>query len=205
MDIVNVQKRDFSVKAPKLRRLGFVPGSIFGKSLEESIPIQIEKVTALKLDREKREGSRVTLKLVRTSFNVQVKEKSSHPVTGEILNINFQALTADEKVNSILHIEFINDERISGIVDKMIFEVAYSALPADMIDVVTVDMDGMQIGSVLHLKDIEELNTDKIELKMDPESIVVRVTDKVAASLPEDEEVAEEGEEPDAVAEESEE
>ncbi len=191
MDIVNVQKRDFSVKAPKLRRLGFVPGSIFGKHLEDSIPIQIEKVTANMLDREKREGSRVTLKLGKTSFNVQVKEKSSHPVTGEILNINFQALTADEKVNSILHIEFINDERISGIVDKMIFEVPYSALPADMIDFITVDMDRMQIGSVLHLKDIEELNTDKIELKMDPESIVVRVTDKAASSLPEEEEAGE--------------
>ncbi len=201
MDSMNVQKRDFSVKAPKLRRLGFIPGSIFGKSLKESIPIQIEKAAAQKMDREKREGSRLTLKLGKQSYNVQVKEKSSHPVTGEILNINFQALTADEKVNSILHIEFINDDRLSGIVDKMIFEVPYSALPADMIDTVTVDMEGMQIGTVLHLKDIEELNTDKIELKMDPESIVVRITDKLAVSLPEDEE-AEETAEPELVGEE---
>lgn len=33
MENIKVQKRDFTVKAKKLRRLGVVPGSVFGKSL----------------------------------------------------------------------------------------------------------------------------------------------------------------------------
>lgn len=40
MENIKVQKRDFTVKAKKLRRLGVVPGSVFGKSLTESISIQ---------------------------------------------------------------------------------------------------------------------------------------------------------------------
>ena len=30
MDMITVEKRDFAVKAKKLRRLGLVPGSVFG-------------------------------------------------------------------------------------------------------------------------------------------------------------------------------
>ena len=61
MENIKVQKRDFTVKAKKLRRLGVVPGSVFGKSLPESISIQMEEGIARRLVREKREGSKLPL------------------------------------------------------------------------------------------------------------------------------------------------
>ena len=51
METINVQKRDFNVKAKKMRRLGMVPGDVFGKSLPESISIQMEEAVARRLIR----------------------------------------------------------------------------------------------------------------------------------------------------------
>ena len=104
METINVQKRDFNLKAKKMRRLGLVPGDVFGSSLPESISIQMEEVVARKLIRLKREGSKVMMNIDGKTIPVQIKEKSLNPVNNEILHISFQALTEDEKVNSLIHI-----------------------------------------------------------------------------------------------------
>ena len=57
MDMITVEKRDFAVKAKKLRRLGLVPGSVFGGPLREALALQLEKADARRLVEQKREGS----------------------------------------------------------------------------------------------------------------------------------------------------
>lgn len=47
-----------------------------------------------------------------------------------------------------------------------------------MIDTITVDLDGITTGTVLMVKDIPELMNDKIELKVDSEEIVLRVSER---------------------------
>lgn len=44
MNTINVTKRDLTVKAKKLRRNGYVPGSVFGGMLKEPVALQIEGV-----------------------------------------------------------------------------------------------------------------------------------------------------------------
>ena len=63
MDTINVSKRDFSVKAKKLRREGIVPGSVFGGNLPESISLQIEEPVLRKMLMHNRVGSRLNLNL----------------------------------------------------------------------------------------------------------------------------------------------
>ncbi len=190
MEVINVQNRDFSMKAKKLRAKGLVPGSVFGRSLSESLSIQMEKSVAQKINQNLREGSKLHLKLNGKNIPVQIKEKSLHPLSGEVQNINFQALAADEIVNSITHIMFVNDEKINGLVEKMLFEVPYSSLPADMIDTVTIDLEGMKPGVLITVKDIPELNSDKIELKIDPDLLVLRISEKRGAIVSDEEEEA---------------
>lgn len=49
METINAQKRDFNVKAKKMRRLGMVPGDVFGSFLPESISIQMEEADVPRL------------------------------------------------------------------------------------------------------------------------------------------------------------
>lgn len=47
-----------------------------------------------------------------------------------------------------------------------------------MIDTITVDLDGMKTGTVLTVKDIPELMSNKIELQVDTDEIVLRINDR---------------------------
>lgn len=178
MENINVQKRDLTVKAKKMRRLGMIPGSVFGKSLPDSISIQMEETAARKLVRLKREGSKLVLNIEGEAIPVQLKEKSLNTVNNEILHLTFQALSAKEKVNSVIHLILINDDKLEGPLEQMQFEIPYASLPEDMIDTITIDLDGMPAGTIITARDIPELNSDKIDLQVDPESIVLRISSR---------------------------
>ncbi len=178
MENITVQKRDASVKAKHLRRRGMIPGSVFGKSLPESISIQMEESVARRLYRQKREGSKLFLNIEGETIPVQIKEKSLNMLKDEILDISFQALTANEKVNSVIHIFLANDEKIAGQIERMLLEIPYASLPEHMIDTITIDLDGMKTGTTLTVGDIPELISDKIELQVDADEIVFRISDK---------------------------
>lgn len=178
MDHISVQKRDLTVKAKKMRHLGMVPGSVFGKSYPESISIQMEESIARRLIRQKREGSKLLLNIDGHNIQVQIKEKTINLLSGEILHINFQALVENERINSIIHILLSNHEKFGGQLEKMLMEIPYSSLPGDMIDTITLDLDGLKTGDVLTVKDIPELNSDKIELQVDLNEIVLRINAK---------------------------
>lgn len=178
MDQIHVKKRDTAIKARRLRQLGMVPGNIIGKSLPESISIQMEEAEARRLVRQLREGSKIAIDLEGQAIPAQIKEKSLNTLNNEILHLSFQALVADEKVNSVIHILLENEEKAGNQLEKMMMEIPYTSLPADMIDTITIDLDGMAVGTVVMVKDIPELMSDAIELRVDPEEIVLRISDK---------------------------
>ena len=178
MESINVKKRDVSVKAKKMRRIGMVPGNVLGKTIPESISIQIEEAVARRLIRQKHEGSKLLLNIEGQTILVQIKEKSFDAINNEILHISFQALTADEKVNSVIHILLENDDKIEGLLERMLLEIPYTSLPEDMIDMITIDLDGMKMGTVLTVKDIPELMGEKIELQVEKDEVVVRLSER---------------------------
>mgnify|MGYP000924642107 FL=1 len=182
MDLITVEKRDISKKPKQLRRSGFVPGNIFGGTLQEPVAIQIDEATASRLVRLKREGSKLRLALDGQVIPVQIKEKMQNNLSNEIIHISFQALKADQKVNSVGHILVKNADKVSGTLERLMLEIPYASLPADMIDTITIDVDGLPVGSVIRVGDIPELQNEKIDLQVDKESIVLRTSEKKRAA-----------------------
>ena len=166
MDVIKVEKRNEQAKANQLRRSGLVPCCVYGGDLPESISIQMDQQTANKLFHTKREDSQVGLELDGRVIPAQIKEKKKM-MSGQVEHFGFQALSANKKVNSVTHIFLKNTELVPGTLEQMLFEVPFASLPADMIDTVTVDLDGMPAGTTLTVKDIPEFQSDKIELQID--------------------------------------
>ena len=52
MNTFKVQKRDMETKAKKLRREGYVTGNLFGKEIEGSVLLKIERKEAERMQRE---------------------------------------------------------------------------------------------------------------------------------------------------------
>lgn len=82
------------------------------------------------------------------------------------------------KKSTALRIFFLNADVVSGVLEQMIFEVPFSSLPTDMIDTVTIDLEGLPAGTVLTINDIPEFRSEQIELKIAKDSLVLRINDK---------------------------
>lgn len=187
MNTITVLKRDMTLKPNQLRRAGFVPGSICGSALPESVSIQMDAAAADKLARSARVGSKLNVLLDGKTISVQLKDKTLDILKHDVRHIVFQALSADKKIKSVIDIVLLNEDKVAGVLEKMLLEIPYSALPDDMIDTVSVDLDGLAVGTILTVADITELQNEKIELHIDEDSMVLRISDKKRAAKQEDE------------------
>ena len=112
MNTLKAEKRSMDVKAKKLRREGYVTGNLFGKEFEGSIPLQIEKGEADRIQRECMKGSQLYLELEGKTYDVLIKEMDYNTMNHQILEIDFQALVKGEKVHSVAEIVLHNKEKV---------------------------------------------------------------------------------------------
>ena len=112
MTTLRVQRRNMETKAKKLRREGYVTGNLFGKEIEGSIPVQIEKSEAERIQRECMKGSQLYLELEGKTYDVLIKEMDYNASSRQILEMDFQALVKGEKVHSVAEIILHNKEKV---------------------------------------------------------------------------------------------
>ena len=183
MNIITVESRNMLKKAKQLRKAGIVPCTIYGGSLPESLLIQMDQNAAKRMLRSKQEGSKMEIELDGKVMTVQIKDIESDIIKNEIIHICFQALEADKRVNSKAQIILENTDKVVGILEQMLFEVPYSALPADMIDTVTVDLEGLAAGSFLTLEDISDFKNENINLQVSSDSMILKISDRKGVVL----------------------
>ena len=74
MNTLKAEKRDMSIKAKKLRREGFVTGNLFGRELEDSIPLKFDKAEIEKIQ-EKINSINTTVNSLYPIDNVKISDK----------------------------------------------------------------------------------------------------------------------------------
>ena len=181
-------------KAKRLRREGYVTGNVFGREMEGSLPVKIEKSAVEKLLKTNNKGSQIMLDVDGQSYDVLIKEIQFNPLKGQVDEIDFQALVSNEKVHSVAESVLVNHEKIAeGVLQEDLNEVAYMAYPASLVDQVMVDVGEMKIGDVIRVKDLSLAADPDITIKTNPESIVVSLMASHNVEAPaEDTEEAEE-------------
>ena len=128
MNTLKAEKRDMSIKAKKLRREGFVTGNLFGRELEDSIPLKFDKAEIEKLLKVESKGGQVMLEVAGETYDALIKEVDYNPLKGYVDEIDFQALVSNEMVHSTAEIILENEEKVmSGVLQDELKEVAYKA------------------------------------------------------------------------------
>ena len=177
MNTLKAEKRDMQTKAKKLRREGFVTGNVFGREMKESMPIKITKNEAERFFKTCTKGSKVTLEIEGQSMPVLVKEIDYDSLKRQILEIDFQALVKGEKVHSVAEVVLLNHEKVNtGVVEKLLDEISYRALPEALIEKIEVDVGDMKLGDSIKVKDLPIASNRAIDLLTDPETVVANVT-----------------------------
>lgn len=191
MNTLKAEKRSMDVKAKKLRREGYVTGNVFGRKIEGSIPVKMEKSAVERLLKTCNKGSQIMLDIDGESYDVLIKDVIYNPLAGRMDEIDFQALVSNEKVHSVAEVVIVNhDKVVGGVLQENLSEVSYRALPAALVDRVKIDAADLKVGDVVRVKDLELAKNPDIDLVTDPEAIVVLVA-AVRNAAPEAEETAE--------------
>ena len=178
MNTLKAEKRNMQTKAKKLRREGFVTGNVFGREMKESMPIQILKADAERLVKTHGKGSQVMLEVDGQTMDVLVKEIDFNPLKTEIYEIDFQALVSGEKVHSVAEVILLNHEKVNtGLVNQMLHEIAFKAVPAALVEKVEIDVGDMKLGDSIQVKDLDIAKNKDIDLITNPETTVVAVTE----------------------------
>lgn len=176
MNTLTVQKRDMAKKAKELRREGFVTGTLFGKELNGSIPVIIEKKEAERIHRECFKGSQLFVELDGKKYDVLLKEVDYDAMKRQLLEMDFQVLVKGEKVHSVAEIVLHNKEKVmGGILEQMLEELAYKATPENLVERIDLDCTGWKVGDVIKVSDLEIAKNDKIEITTHMDSVVANV------------------------------
>lgn len=178
MKTIHTSLRDPNAKAKQLRRSGIVPCTIYGAGIEESLSIQISLSDAQQLKRTMRTGSLVDVTVGENRYHALIKDLDYNILNDEIIHICFQSLESGKKANSIADIVLLNKDKVQGVLEQIQMQVQHAAEPEFLLDTVTVDLEGCPVGTVIKVGDIPEFQSDNIELRTDPESIVLRINDK---------------------------
>ena len=176
MNTLKAEKRTMDVKAKQLRRSSYVVGNVFGKEMEGTIPVKMDKMEVERLLRSCHTGSQINLDVEGKVYDALIKEIDFNPLKGQINEIEFQALVSNEKVHSTAEVVLLNREKVSeGVLQQQVEEISFKAYPSDLVDKVEIDVSGMKPGDSIKVKDLSIAKNSKIELMADPETRVVSV------------------------------
>ena len=169
--------------AKAMRQAGDIPGVIYSQNSEtEAIAIN-----ARTLRQAVGHGTH-------TVFDVQIdgktrpaliKEFQLDPVRDRVIHVDLHEIRLDQKINTAIpvhlegHAEGVN---MGGALSQPTHELHAEALPADLVDAITVDVSALEIGQSIRLSDITPPNG--ITFTDDPEGTVLAT---IAAPVSEEE------------------
>ncbi|MCD8337359.1 MAG: 50S ribosomal protein L25 [Lachnospiraceae bacterium] len=193
MDTLKAEKRDMSVKAKKLRREGYVTGNIFGREIEGSIPIQMDKQDAERVFREKKKGSQLYLDIDGQLMDVLIKELHYNSMKNQYEEVDFQALVSSEKVHSVAEVVLLNHDKIqTGILQLALEEIPYRALPSALVEKAEIDVGEMRPGDSVKVGDLAIASNPDIELDINPDTVIVLVSEPHTSAVTENDSASEE-------------
>ena len=175
MNILNAEIRSPNLKAKGVRKKGFVPGCIYGPKLVESLSLQFNKSDIIQLLKRKSKGNTLMIDINGEKMVALLDEVSMNTLKHEVEHISFHALDLEQKVLCSANIILNNKDKVSGI--------PYKAFPVDIVDSITIEMEGIQTGDKITVADVEFPQQDKIELAVNEDSMILKVVDKKLAAV----------------------
>ena len=195
MTTLKTTKRNPEVKAKKLRRDGFATGVLYGREMDENIPLQFSAVDASRFIKSHKEGSQVILDFGDTKTSAIVKNIDYDAMKRQVMALDFQALVAGEAISTTVPVKLENEGAVQGFVDQELTEIHYKADPAHPLEPIEIDLTKFHTGDALYVKDLG-LEEKGAQLITPADSLIFHIADhaknmEIAEDETADEEAAE--------------
>tara|TARA_B100001173_G_scaffold301557_1_gene302274 strand:- start:2065 stop:2754 length:690 start_codon:yes stop_codon:yes gene_type:complete len=203
---VDIRKEHGTSAARRARLQNKVPAVVYHSGVEAT-PLSVDKIS---LNKALRTGQMIFEVNVEDKDQfVLVKEIQYHPVTDEIIHIDFQKVKEDEKISLEVAVRSSGEAqgvKLGGLLVQMLNSVNIKCRPAEIPEFLEIDVTDMEMNTNLFVKDItlpedvEMLTADDIavvsvqEPKEEKEEQVVEEMEGEADESPEaDEQSSEDG------------
>jgi large subunit ribosomal protein L25 len=164
-------------KVKQLRRTGVVPANLFGKTID-SQAIQINAVEFNRVYKEAGETSLIWVKVEGEDKERPTLVTSVHfnPVTGAKLHVDFHQVNLKEKVTANVPVEITGESALitsnEAVLSQSLNEIEIEALPTEIPESIVFDISSLKaIGDHLLVSDAKV--SAEVEIKTDPEQMVV--------------------------------
>lgn len=188
---INAETRQlFGRKVKQLRKQNLTPANIFGKKIK-SMAIQIDqKILQQAYDQY---GETTVIDLViksdQSSHPVLITNVQTHPVTDQIIHVDFHQVDLTEKVVATVPLVLQGTAPVVAETGATILlalnEIEVEALPNNIPSEIQVDISNLKtLEDTILIKDLK-IDTEKVTLKADPEQSVINIEEVKAEEEPE--------------------
>jgi large subunit ribosomal protein L25 len=143
----------------KLKAAGNVPAIIYGaKDKPEPLQVSKREFGAL-LSHAAGENILVELEVEGSPNRLAMVQEVQHaPIGGDVLHIDFHAVSMDEVIEADVPLEPTGTangvKNFGGLLEQSLRTLSIECLPRDLPDVITVDVSALNIGDGIHVRDI---------------------------------------------------
>ena len=158
--------------ARAVRRAGRVPAVIYGDK-KEPIGITLESREITKIIHQPGIfGRLLNIKVSGSEHTVLTRDIQFHPVTDNVLHMDFLRVSGSAKVAVAIAVEFINEDncpgiKVGGVLNVVRYEVELLCPATTIPEKITVDLEGLKIGDSVHISTIDL-----------PEGVTPTITDR---------------------------
>jgi large subunit ribosomal protein L25 len=145
-------------RVKKLRTNGVVPGVLYGGSDDPKAVSICAKEFKKLMKHSASENILVELGMDGGSHLAMVQEVQHHPLSGDVLHVDFREVRADQPIIVAVPIEPRGEaygvKNEGGLLEHVLFSIKVKALPKDLPEVIHVNVTEMRSGQTMHLGEI---------------------------------------------------
>ena len=144
------------------RARGGVPAVIYGsKDKPANLEVSRREIEALLshavgenilVDLEIEEGGQKTSRLS------LIQEVQHHPLRGEVLHVDFHAVSMTEEISADIVIEAFGEadgvKNFGGLLEQNLRAVSIKCLPQNLPEIIRVDVSPLKVGDSIHVRDL---------------------------------------------------
>ncbi|MBA3245000.1 MAG: 50S ribosomal protein L25 [Actinobacteria bacterium] len=193
---VKERERLGTPESRRLRKQGFIPGVLYGKTAARAIAIgERDLRAALNTASGMHAVLDVVLEGQSTTHPSILKEYQRDPVRGFVRHVDLQEVRLDVAIQATVQVHLIGGEdapgvREGGVLSAPSTTLNVEALPMEVPESIEADVSGMEMGDTLRLEDLRA--PEGATFLDDPHETVIATVSAPAAEI---EEEPEEGEE----------
>ena len=177
--VINSEKRDaFGKNASyRIRKSGRVPAVLYGQGIAGT-PLVLDKKDIFQiLKSESGENTIFKIAFDGGEADVMIKDLQVDPTTDELLHADLIKIAMDKVIRVSVPLELLGEavgvKAEGGFVDFMSREVEIECLPADIPDVIKIDISGLHLHQSLKIADL--IAPAGVKLLGEPNAVVVLI------------------------------